>query len=243
VRLQDLQGDLHAHTSDADGRDTLEAMAAAARQRGMAYLAITDPSRRAGLPTGLDAQALARQIDRIDEINARDGGFALLKGVEVDILEDGSLGLPDEVLSRLDLVVGAVHTHLDLPRGKQTARLLRAMDHPHFSILAHPRGRLIGGRGPMEMNLARVLRYAGKRGCFVELNAQPSRLDLDDEGCRQVRAEGVLVSLASGAHAAGELDHRAGGIRQARRGWLEPRDVLNARSLAELRLLLKRTMA
>ncbi|MEJ8826732.1 PHP domain-containing protein, partial [Variovorax humicola] len=242
VQRRDLRGDLHAHTRESDGRESLEAMAAAARARGLEYLAITDHSPRLALAHGLDAERLARQIDRIDELNARLVGITLLKGIEVDILEDGRLDLPDAVLRRLDLVVGAVHHRFDLPRDRQTDRLLRAMDHPCFSVLAHPTARLIGERAACEIDLSRVIRHARQRGCFLELNAQPSRLDLDDIACRMAKDEGVLVSIASDAHSLDEFDNLRHGIGQARRGWLESRDVLNTRSLAALRSLLSATM-
>ena len=242
VRLADLCGDLHAHTTDSDGRDTLEAMAGAAAARGWSYLAITDHSQHLAVAHGLDAAGLARQMDRIDELNARLDGLVLLKGAEVDILENGRLDLPDAVLRRLDLVIGAVHQAFELPRERQTERLLRAMDHPYFTILAHPTGRLIDERAPCELDLARVVRAARQRGCYLELNADPARLDLVDTACRIARDEGVLVSIASDAHSALAFDHLAFGVSQARRGWLRPQDVLNARSLRELKPLLAATM-
>ncbi|AGU52971.1 putative DNA polymerase/3'-5' exonuclease PolX [Variovorax paradoxus B4] len=242
VTLDDLRGDLHAHTRDSDGLDTLAAMARAARARGWQYMAVTDHSSRLALAHGLDAGRLAQQIDRIDALNARHDGFVVLKGVEVDILKDGSLDLPEDVLRRLELVVGAVHSAFDLPRDRQTDRLLRAMDHPCFSILAHPTGRLIGERPPCEIDLQRVIRKARERGCFLELNAQPMRLDLNDIACRMAREEGVRISIASDAHSTLDFDHLRYGIGQARRGWLEPGDVLNTRSLDALRPLLAATM-
>lgn len=169
-------------------------------------------------------------------------GIQLLKGVEVDILEDGSLDLPDAVLKRLDLVVGAIHHRFDLARDKQTGRLLRAMDHRYFSILAHPTGRLIDERASYDIDLPRVIRRARERGCFLELNAHPARLDLDDISCRMARDEGVLVSINSDAHSVVEFDNLRLGVGQARRGWLEPGDVLNTRPLDELRPLLAATM-
>ncbi|HEX7383457.1 MAG TPA: DNA polymerase/3'-5' exonuclease PolX, partial [Burkholderiaceae bacterium] len=242
LRRADLRGDLHVHSPDSDGRDPLEALAAAARERGLESLAVTDHSRRLALLHGLDAAALARQADRIDALNERQGGVVLLKGIEVDILEDGRLDLPDAVLARLDLVVGAVHHAFDLPREKQTTRLLRALEHRHFSILAHPTGRLLDERRGCDIDLPRVIRAARERGCFLELNAQPARLDLDDIACRMAKDEGVLLSIASDAHSGAELDHLRWGVGQARRGWLEAGDVLNTRTLAELRPLLDRTM-
>lgn len=242
VQLPDLRGDLHAHTRESDGHDSLEAMAEAARARGLQYLAITEHSQRLALTHGLDADRLARQIDRIDELNARLSGIVLLKGVEVDILEDGTLDLPDTLLQRLDLVVGAVHHRFDLARDRQTDRLLRAMDHPCFSILAHPTGRLIDERPACDIDLPRVIRKARERGCFLELNAHPARLDLTDLASRMAKDEGVLVSIASDAHSTLELDNLRFGIGQARRGWLEARDVLNTRTLQALRPLLDTTM-
>jgi DNA polymerase (family X) len=242
VQLADLQGDLHVHTTDSDGTDTLEAMARAAAARGWSYVAITDHSQRLAVAHGLDAGRLAAQIDRIDALNARSEDILLLKGAEVDILEDGRLDLPDAVLRRLDLVIGAIHHKFDLPRGRQTARLLRAIEHPCFTILAHPTGRLIDERAACDVDLPRVIEAARQRGCYLELNADPSRLDLTDSACRLAREQGVLVSIGSDAHSALGLDHLGFGIAQARRGWLRPQDVLNARPLRELRPLLAATM-
>jgi DNA polymerase (family 10) len=246
VELADLRGDLHVHTRDSDGLETIEAMAAAACERGFEYLAITDHSARLAVAHGLDAKRLAQQVDHIDRLNERlareRAGLTLLKGIEVDILADGRLDLPDEVLQRLDLVIGAVHSRLDLPRAQQTERLLRAMDHRCFTILAHPTGRLLGEREASEIDLERVLRHARERGCFVELNAQPQRLDLVDTACQMAKAEGVLLSIDSDAHRGGDFDTLRLGIGQARRGWLEAGDVLNTRPLSKLRPLLARTM-
>ncbi|HEY0825298.1 MAG TPA: PHP domain-containing protein, partial [Ramlibacter sp.] len=242
LQLADLRGDLHVHTSDSDGRDGLEAIAQAAAARGLRYLAITDHSPRLAVTHGLTASRLARQADAIDALNERLRGLTLLKGVEVDILEDGALDLPDAVLGRLDLVVGAIHHAFDLPAQRQTERILRAMDHPFFSILAHPGGRLLPDRPPCAFDLERVLRHARERGCFLELNAQPTRLDLDDRACRMARDAGVLVSIASDAHGVLELANLQWGVGQARRGWLEPAHVLNTRPLAQLRRLLAATM-
>jgi DNA polymerase (family 10) len=242
VRLQQLRGDLHVHTSDSDGRDSLRAMAQEAAARGLSYIAVTDHSRRLAVAHGLDAGRLSRQIDLIDALNEQLPGITLLKGVEVDILRDGELDLPVHVLRRLDLVVGAVHEHFDLPAAQQTDRLLRAMDHPCFSILAHPGARLLGEREPCAFDLERVLRHARERGCFMELNGQPTRLDLDDHACRLARDVGVLISIASDAHGVLEFGHLEWGIGQARRGWLEARHVLNTRSLEEIRRLLGSTM-
>jgi DNA polymerase (family 10) len=242
VKRTDLRGDLHCHTTATDGHGTLEEMAAAARAQGLEYLAITDHSKRLPMIGGLDSRRLLEQMEAIDRLNEEMDGFRILKGIEVDILEDGALDLPDKVLGKLDLVIGAVHSGFHLSRPRQTRRLLEAMDHPHFSILAHPSGRLIDEREPYEVDMVRVIRHARDRGCFLELDAQPKRLDLLDTHCRMAREEGVLVSIDSDAHSALDFANLRYGIGQARRGWLEPADVLNTRPLSELLALLARTM-
>ncbi|WP_255315161.1 DNA polymerase/3'-5' exonuclease PolX [Pandoraea pnomenusa] len=238
----DVKGDLHVHTSYSDGIDTLEAMATAAGRRGFRYLAITDHSAHLRIAHGMDASRLAAQSDAIDALNARGGLPTILKGIEVDILEDGSLDLPDGVLGKLDLVVGAIHDHFDLPAQKQTTRLLRTIEHPHFSILAHPFARLIDERPGCQFDVGRVLKAMAERGCFVEANGQPRRLDFSDTGCRLAKLHGVKVSVASDAHRVADFDNVAWALSQARRGWLEAADVLNTRSVAQLRTLLRRTM-
>ncbi len=240
VELADLRGDLHVHTKATDGHDTLEAMAKAAQLAGLEYLAITEHSRRLAMARGLDPRRLADQCDAIERLNERLDGFVLLKGIEVDILDDGSLDLPDSALSRLDLVIGAVHSRFDLSRAKQTERILRAMDHPSFTLLAHPSGRLIESRDPYDVDMLRIVRHARERGCFLELNAHPDRLDLLDTHCRLAKEEGVLVAINSDAHSREDFANLRFGVGQARRGWLEATDVLNTRSLAQLRRLLAR---
>ena len=242
VDLQDLKGDLHAHTRATDGRNSLPEMAEAARLRGLRYFAITDHSRRLTMAKGLDSARLLQQTEAIDRLNATLSGITILKGIEVDILEDGNLDLPDEVLGRLDLVVGAVHSRFNLSNRRQTERIMKAMDHPHFSILAHPSGRLIGRREPYEVDMLRIIRKARERRCFLEINAHPERLDLTDIHCRMAKEEGVLLAVNTDAHSMLDLENARFGVGQARRGWLEKSDVLNTRSYAELRKLLKPTI-
>ena len=242
VELADLKGDLHTHTNATDGRNSLQEMVEAARKRGFEFLAITDHSRRLAMAHGLDPKRLFEQLEEIDRLNAAWSGLMILKGIEVDILEDGSLDLPDKDLGRLDLVVGAVHNHFRLSREKQTERILRAMDHPHFTILAHPSGRLIDEREPYEVDMPRLIHHASERGCVLEVNAHPARLDLTDTDCQLAKHEGVLVSINSDAHSVLDFENLRYGVGQARRGWLEKSNVLNARSLQSLRPLLKRTM-
>lgn len=238
----DIRGDLHAHTRATDGNAALRQMALAARSAGLRYLAITDHSQHLRVAHGLDADALRRQIDAIDRLNDALSDITLLKGIEVDILEDGRLDLPDSVLAELDLVVAAVHSRFRLPSRKQTARILRAMDSHYFSILAHPTGRLLGERDAMALDMPRIIAAAKARGCFLELNSQPQRLDLNAIHCQQAREQGVLVSINSDSHSVGGFELLEAGVAQARRGWLESRDVLNTRPLGRLRKLLAATM-
>lgn len=240
VELSDLRGDLHAHTRATDGHNTLREMAEAAQSRGFAYLAITEHSRRLTMAHGLDTRRLRRQIEEIDRLNETLRGFTVLKGIEVDILEDGSLDLPDEVLSELDLVVAAVHSQFHLSRTRQTQRILRAFDNPHVSILAHPTGRLLAAREPYDVDMLRVVRAARDSGCCLELNANPDRLDLIDVHCQMAHEEQVLVAISSDAHRVQDFDNLRYGVGQARRGWLEKDDVLNTRPLAKLKSLLRR---
>lgn len=242
VELKDLRGDLHSHTDASDGHASLEAMAEAAKAAGLEYLAITDHSHGLGIARGLDRRRLLAQIDAIDRFNAQRHGIVLLKGIEVDIHADGRLDLPDDLLARLDLVIGAVHSHFDLSREQQTARLLRAMDHPCFSVLAHPTGRLLEERAGYPIDIERVVRHASERGCFLEANAHPDRLDLDGAHCRLAKDAGVALSIASDAHDAAGFAALRYGIGQSRRGWVEAADVLNTLPLAALRQRLAATM-
>jgi DNA polymerase (family 10) len=208
----------------------------------LTYLAVTDHSQRLTVANGLDADRLRRQIDEIDRVNETLQGITLLKGSEVDILEDGELDLPDDVLSRLDLVVCSVHSQFGLSRERQTGRILRAMDHPYFSILAHPTGRVLLTRDAYDVDVPRLIAHARERGCFLELNANPQRLDLHDVHVRMAKEAGVLVSIATDAHRTDDFANLEHGIAQARRGWLCREDVLNARPLAQVRKLLRKTM-
>ena len=238
VTRRDIKGDLHVHTTATDGHNSLAEMAQAAQDSGLEYLAITEHSKRLTVAHGLDETRLAAQIEEIDKLNAQLKGFTLLKGIEVDILESGELDLSDDILAKLDLVIGAVHSNFHLSQNKQTERILRAMDSPHFTILAHPTGRLLETREAYDVDMNRIIHQAKQRGCYLELNAQPMRLDLSALHCQMAKAEGVLVSINSDAHSVNDFYNLHYGVSQARRGWLEKDDVLNTRSLAELRRLI-----
>lgn len=240
VELGDIRGDLHAHTTASDGKSSLREMALAAKELGHEYLAITDHSKSARVAGGLDEKRLREQIDEINRLNEEIEGIRILKSSEVDILDDGRLDHPDSVLEELDLVVGAVHSNFGLSEKKQTDRIIRAMDNRYFSILAHPSGRLIGDRAPYPIDLEKILEAAKARGCFVEINSDPARLDLDDVHCRLAKDMGVKIAISTDAHSTGGLGNLRYGVGQARRGWLEPEDVLNTRSWRALSKLIAR---
>jgi DNA polymerase (family 10) len=242
IELADLKGDLHAHTDWSDGRSTLEEMVQAAQVYGLEYLAITEHSDRLKIAGGLESSRLLAQIDEIDRLNQEFSKITFLKGIEVEILQDGRLDLSDEVLGRLDLVIGSIHSYFGLPLDKQTDRILRAMDHKYFSILAHPINRLIDERPPIEVEMIKVIQKAKDRGCYIELNSNPRRLDLYDTYCRIAKDTGVLVAIDSDAHSVDGFSHLRYGVGQARRGWLEKGDVINTRPLEDLKKLLKLTM-
>ncbi len=241
VTVADMRGDLHSHTNETDGSAPLATMAEAAKSRGYAYLAVTDHSRRMTMAHGLDPKRLGRQIDAIARLNRGFNNFTLLAGIEVDILEDGALDLPDDILRRLDIVVGSIHTRFELSEQKQTERLLRAMDNPLLNIIGHPTGRLINERAPYAVDMERVIRGAKERGCHLEVNAQPERLDLDEHHCRFAKEIGLKLAISTDAHDPAHFAFMRYGIDQARRGWIEAADVINTRSLPELRKLLKRS--
>lgn len=240
LRLRDIRGDLHVHTVATDGKHTLEQMARAACDKGYQYLAISDHSQHLSVAKGLDPKRLREQIRAIDRLNQKLDGLVVLKSIEVDILENGELDLPDDILRELDLTVASVHYKFDLPRKKQTERILRALDNPYVTILGHPTGRLINQREPYDVDLEAVMKAARERGCHLELNAQPDRMDLTDDACMLAKKLGLKVAISTDAHSVANLDFMRLGVDQARRGWLERKDVINTRPLSQLRKLLRR---
>ncbi len=239
VAQKDIKGDLHAHSTASDGRNSIREMATAAREQGYTYLAMTDHSKRLTVANGLDEGRIEAQMEEIDAINATLDDFTILKGIETDIMDDGSLDISDDVLSRLDIVVASVHHRFKLSREEQTERVMRAMDNPYFNVLGHPTGRILLEREPYEIDIPRIIAHAAERGCCLELNANPLRLDLHEKYCRQAMEQGVLISVNTDAHSTQQFDNMVHGIGQARRGWLEKKHVLNTRSLPQLRKLFK----
>jgi DNA polymerase (family 10) len=240
VSVSDIRGDLHVHSGWTDGTASIEAMAAAAQACGYEYMALTDHSRRVAMAHGLDPARVSRQIREIDKLNSKLKGFTILKGIEVDILKDGSLDLPDSTLAKLDVVVASVHSFFDLPREAQTDRVVRAMQNRHFSILGHPTGRLIGEREAYNIDMERIISAAHDLGCYLEINAQPERLDLNDIHAHAAKSKGVKLAVSTDSHTVDSFQYIRFGIDQARRAWLTADDVINTRSLAQLRKLLKR---
>jgi len=239
IRRNDVRGDLHLHTTYSDGLNTIEEMAHAARALGYEYIAITDHTHHLTIAHGLDEARILAQMEEIDRLNTRLDGIRILKSAEVDILGDGTLDLPDSVLSRLDFTVCAIHYRFNLSAKEQTARILRAMQNPYLTILAHPTGRLLGLRDPYPLDMETLIRSCAERGIILELNAQPDRLDLNDLHCRMAKESGVKIAVSTDAHSIRDLDLMEYGIGQARRGWLEADDVVNTRNLSSLMELLR----
>jgi DNA polymerase (family 10) len=240
ISLDDIRGDLHSHSKSTDGRYSLEDMAEAAIQLGYEYLASTDHSKHVTIARGLNVKRLSRQIKEIDRLNGKLRRLRVLKSIELDILEDGRLDLPDDILKELDLVICSIHYKFNLSREKQTDRIIKAMGNPYFHVFCHPSGRLINERRPYEVDMEKIIAAARKKGCYLELNAHPDRLDLTDIHCKLAKDSGVKVAISTDAHRLEDLKFMRFGIGQARRGWLEPEDVLNTRSWKELEKLLKR---
>lgn len=240
IDLSDIKGDLHIHTRVTDGHNSLEEMVDAAQKKRYQYIAITEHSKHVTVAKGLDANALTEHIKKIDKINEKLKNFTVLKGIELDILEDGSLDLPDNVLKELDVIVCSVHYKFNLPIQAQTERILRAMDTPYFNIFAHPTGRLINERAPYNIDIERVMKKAKETGCILELNAHPSRLDLNDIHCKMAKDMGIKLAISTDSHSTNGYDYISYGIDQAKRGWIEADDVINTRNINELKKLLKK---
>jgi DNA polymerase (family 10) len=225
------------HTTATDGKATLAEMAAAARARGLSYIAITDHSKRVSMAGGLDATRLLEQWREIDAFNATGPGITVLKGVECDILERGGLDLPDDVLAQGDWIVASLHYGQNQPREEITRRIVEAIENPHVDAIGHPTGRLINRRKSYDVDLAAVFDAARRHGKILELNANPNRLDLDDVACATARDHGIPIVISTDAHSTKGLDVMRYGVLQARRAGLTAADVANARPLAELELL------
>jgi DNA polymerase (family 10) len=235
----DLHGDLHTHSTWTDGRASIEEMARSAREHKLEYFAVTDHSQRLKMAHGLDPKRLREQWKEIEKVGAKLSGVTLLRGIEVDILDDGALDLPNDVLKELDWVVASVHSKLDMDEKAMTRRLVKAIRNPNVNVIGHPSNRLIGRRPPSNFDLGEVLKAARDEGCALEINSQPDRLDLTDSAVIAAKRAGVRLVISSDSHHPRDFDGLEFGIAQARRGWLEAADVVNAQSLTRFRASLR----
>jgi len=240
IGYKDIKGDLHAHTKWSDGVDSIEELTKAAKEKGEKFIAITDHGNSRQMLHRMDEKKLMKQIKEIDKINKKLSGIKILKGVEVDIKADGSLALKDSVLKKLDLVIVAVHSGFKFPREKQTARVLKAMEHPYVNILAHPLGRLIQKREAVNLDLEKIYKKAKERRIALEINASPDRLDLPDGYVREAIARGVKLAIGTDSHSKEHLRAIELGTAVARRGWATKKDVINTMDLKRLKKFLKR---
>jgi DNA polymerase (family 10) len=237
---EDIRGDLQMHSTWSDGKNTLREMVEACRDRGYGYLAITDHSRAVTVAGGLQPEEVREQWKEIETLRSQVEGIHLFRSLEIDILKDGSLDMPDDILRELDLVLISVHSFMTMGKTEMTDRVLKALEHPEVDILAHPTGRILNRREPFEMDVDEVLRAAARLEVAVELNAHPSRLDLHDGFLRRARELGAKVAVNTDSHSVQELTNMHYGVDQARRGWLEAGDVINALPLEEFQSWRKR---
>jgi DNA polymerase (family 10) len=246
VSSADIRGDLHMHTTATDGRDDIDAMAAAAQRLGYQYIAVTEHSKALAMANGLDEHRALAHAAAIRERNGRFGDLTLLAGIECDILPDGRLDLADDCLAQLDIVIASVHSHFSQDEAQMTDRILQALENPWVDVLAHPTARLLLKREPIRMQMDAVMAAAGRHGVALEINCQVdvsrgiARLDLNDAHARLAREGGVRLVISTDAHSARALDNMRWGLSVARRAWTQPADILNTRPLDELRPLLRR---
>jgi len=240
IQADDIQGCFHVHSHYSDGVNSLTELVRAAKERGWKYLGLADHSQSAYYAGGLKPPDLARQKAELQDLRRDYPDFTVFWGIESDILGDGSLDYPDEVLRDFDFVIASVHSQFRLPRESMTRRLIQAMANPHCTMLGHVSGRLLLAREPYEVDLESILEFAGQHQVMVELNASPYRLDLDWRWLRRAKDLGVLISINPDAHSLGDLDDMAYGVITARKGWLEPSEVLNTRPSEEVAALLRR---
>ncbi|MGQ9619000.1 MAG: DNA polymerase/3'-5' exonuclease PolX [Candidatus Aminicenantia bacterium] len=238
VELNEIRGDFHVHSKWSDGGHTIEEIVKEAIKKGYEFIAITDHSKSLGVAKGLDEEKLARQSEEIERLRRKYPQIKILHGIELDIKSDGTLDFDDETLSKLDLVIAAIHTGFKQDKEIITKRIINAMENPHVHIIAHPSGRLIGERDPYNVDMEEILECASKTGTVLEINAFPQRLDLRDIYCKRAKEMGVKVAIGTDAHTISQLEYMEFGVWVARRGWLERSDVLNTFSWEEIKNIL-----
>jgi DNA polymerase (family 10) len=240
VELSDIRGDLHVHSSWSDGHESIESMAQAAKALGYEYIAMTDHSPSQTIAGGLTAERLAQRLEELQAVRNAVTGITILNSAEVDIKRDGSLDYPDDLLSKLDFVVASVHSGWKMERAEMTARIIEAMENPWLDCIAHPTGRIIGRREPYDVDMDEMLKAAARLGVAFEINAYPDRLDLRDAHARRAKDLGVRILINTDAHSGDHYQYMHFGVGVARRGWLEPHDVLNTLPIEKLASQLRR---
>jgi DNA polymerase (family 10) len=238
LELSSIRGDFHIHTDWSDGQNSISEMACAARDMGYEYIVITDHSRGRGVAHGLDEEKVLKQLEKIREVEG-EVGVHILSGIEVDIRADGTLDLPDSILSKLDLVIASVHSSFSQTREKMTKRMLSAVENPHVDIIGHPSGRLLGEREEVAFDLEALFSACLRTKTALEVNCQPKRLDLKDSYIQKAIKAGVKLALGSDAHSISQFQYMRFGVGIARRGWCEPKQVLNSLSFKEVRQWMK----
>ncbi|MEK7097906.1 MAG: PHP domain-containing protein, partial [Patescibacteria group bacterium] len=243
IGYKDLTGDLHVHSTWSDGSNSIEKMARAAMERSLKYIVITDHTKHLAVAHGLDEKRLKQQWKEIDAVNKKlekeGADFKILKGTECDILKDGSMDFPDEILKQFDVVGASVHSSFNLNEEEQTERIKKAMRNKNVDIICHPTGRIINQREPYKLNMDEIIKTAKETKTILEINAFPNRLDLKDEYIRKCVDAGVKMSISTDAHIFSHLDYAEYGIAQARRGWAEKKDVINAWPMEKMLKMLK----
>jgi DNA polymerase (family 10) len=239
VELKDICGDLQTHSDWSDGEHSIKEMAEAAAELGYEYIAITDHTGELHIAGGMDEKTILKYVVEIEKIDKELKNFRILKGVEVNIRKDGTLDIGDEVLAKLDIVLAAVHSNFKMPRAEQTERICRAMKNPHVDIIAHPTGRIIGGRSGYEIDMDKIFDCAKETGTVLEINSYPNRLDLKEIFIKRAIEKGIKLSLGTDSHSKNQFRNMEFGVAQARRGWAEKKDIINTMDYSELMIFLK----
>ncbi len=242
ITLQDIKGDLHIHTNWSDGLNNIEEIAEQARKMGYNYIAITDHSKSLKIANGLTEDELIKQRNYIKKLNKNFKGIEILAGIEVDIRKDGSLDYSDDILKKMDVVIASVHSGFNQDEYTLTKRLIKAMENKHVNIIAHPTGRLLGKREPYKININDVFKKAIENNIVLEINASPDRLDLKDVHCREAKKMGIKMVINTDAHEKSNLYDMEFGVQNARRGWIEKKDIINTKSLKDLKQILSRKL-
>ena len=235
IEERDIKGDLHVHSRWTDGRESIEAMVQAAKDRGYDYVCISDHSVARGIARGLSQDRLEDQIAEIEQLRQKIKGIEILTGMEVDIRSDGTLDMPDQVLEKLDIVTGSVHSGMSQSREQMTKRIVQAMENPNMDVLGHPTGRLMPKREAVDVDMEAVFQAALRTKTVLEINSMPDRLDLKDTHIQRAKELGIMMVINTDSHSPEHFGLLRFGVGIARRGWCEPRDILNTKSLPELK--------